>query len=99
MARHENDVPTRYNTSQEGVINRTGLVSPDCTSVLWNDLSAWQCAYESAGQATGSCPPPASVLDVHIVCHTHDDTGYLSTVDECVRRRLSRTPPNRSLAR
>ena len=73
-----------YNTSAAGLLNRTGKVAPDCSSIAWNDQSTWQCVYESAGQVTGSCPQPPSVLDVHIVCHTHDDTGYLSTVDECV---------------
>lgn len=31
----------------------------------------------------GPCKPPVvDVLDVHIISHTHDDTGYLSTVAE-----------------
>jgi hypothetical protein len=30
----------------------------------------------------------AKVLDVHIIAHTHDDTGYLSTVDEYYESRV-----------
>eukprot|EP00937_MAST-01D_sp_MAST-1D-sp2_P005627 g5627.t1 len=63
---------------------RAGVLSADCASIAWNDSSTWTCDYDGAG-ASGSCPAPAPlppVLDVHIVCHTHDDTGYLSTVDE-----------------
>ena len=27
-------------------------------------------------------PDPGEILDIHIISHTHDDTGYLSTVAE-----------------
>jgi lysosomal alpha-mannosidase len=55
---------------------RHGTIGPGCSSIAWNDSSVWTCA---------TCPavPDGPVpLDVHIIAHTHDDTGYLSTVDE-----------------
>ena len=48
-------------------LGRNGTLNADCRSFLWNDSSVW-----SKWEA----------YDVHVVAHTHDDTGYLSTVDE-----------------
>eukprot|EP01047_Picozoa_sp_COSAG01_P038826 COSAG01_NODE_3170_length_6472_cov_2.238820_5_plen_441_part_00 len=50
---------------------RCGSGEHAAASITWNDTSSWQ-------QQRSSIEP----LDVHIIAHTHDDTGYLSTVDE-----------------
>lgn len=53
---------------------RAGTIDQSCRTIVWNDTSVWTC---------DSCPTPlAELLDVHIIAHTHDDTGYLSTVQE-----------------
>jgi hypothetical protein len=64
-----------YQMKGNGPHGRTGVL--DCGSsstaptIAWNDSSIWQ-----------KQVPLAEPLDVHIIAHTHDDTGYLSTVDE-----------------
>ena len=55
---------------------RTGTINDDCASIEWSDFTEWTCN-------DSSCPAPKNeTIDVHIICHTHDDTGYLRTVDE-----------------
>lgn len=40
-------------------------------------------AVSSSRQANPSCPTgKEGMLNVHLVCHTHDDTGWLKTVDQ-----------------
>lgn len=82
-------VTLTYPTPQE-TYYRGGTVGGGCASIAFNDSTAWSCVYDDASHGTnsGSCPAPAPappagpIRDVHIVCHTHDDTGYTSTVDE-----------------
>ena len=59
-----------------GSPQRHGTISPTCTIIAWNDTSTWTCT------SCPAVPDGAPPLDVHIISHTHDDTGYLSTVDE-----------------
>ena len=61
---------------------RRGQPSSCCPTpnvLTWNDSSVWRCLVNCS-----TCPPtpPSERLDIHIIAHTHDDTGYLSTVDE-----------------
>jgi hypothetical protein len=69
---HSGDAP-----SVAPFTSRTGEINADCTSITWSDKSMWSCA-------DATCPTPSynETIDVHIICHTHDDTGYLKTVDE-----------------
>ena len=59
-----------------GVPGRTGQANSACSSIAWNDTTTWTC------ETCPAVPDGAPLLDVHIIAHTHDDTGYLSTVDE-----------------
>lgn len=63
-----------YKLQAGGTTARTGQVSHSCTAVAWNDSSTWSC------QQCANAP----VLDIHIIPHTHCDTGYVSTAG-CVR--------------
>jgi alpha-mannosidase len=53
------------------------VINDDCASIMWSDKTEWMC-----DDASCPTPFPNETIDVHIVCHTHDDTGYLSTVEE-----------------
>lgn len=41
-----------------------------------------KCAGAKVPEALAAPAPSDTILDVHIIAHTHDDTGYLETVDE-----------------
>lgn len=61
-----------YTLQAGGTTARTGQVGPSCTSLAWNDSSTWAC------EMCGGSP----LLDIHIIPHTHCDTGYLETFEE-----------------
>lgn len=61
------DVDIVYSLQTGGTTARTGRMAPSCTALAWNDSSTWTC------QACENSP----VLDIHIIPHTHCDTGYV----------------------
>ncbi|XP_021238665.1 lysosomal alpha-mannosidase-like, partial [Numida meleagris] len=54
----------------------SGMAVPGALLLLWGAATAAGCGYQS-------CPPTRpGFLNVHLVPHTHDDVGWLKTVDQ-----------------